>query len=180
MLGLEIPWWIQVLNLGWFLLVLGLGPLSKRWLEAHWDWLLLVWEDLGSCDTWSRPAIHMDKPPLTTWVGMYFGWDWVSGVSRVGKMVLKKSYMAPTCWLHGSMRGGFKKGTVASAHLSVWEKAIHQLLPWFQTLQFLPLCHPITEAQREWFWVSPCVGSFRGTALDSRNFFYWLNTHWCL
>ena len=31
MLGLEIPRASQALNIGWLLLVLGLGPLSKRY-----------------------------------------------------------------------------------------------------------------------------------------------------
>ena len=29
-------------------------------------------------------------------------------------------------------------------------------------------------------WVSPCVGSWRGTAWGSRSFFHWLNPHWVL
>ena len=32
--------------------------------------------------------------------------------------------MAPVCWLCGSVEGGFRKGTVASVCLSVWEKAL--------------------------------------------------------
>ena len=40
------------------------------------------------------------------------------------------SVMAPVGQLCGSVAGGrFRIGTVASAHLSVWEKAVHQLLP---------------------------------------------------
>ena len=44
-------------------------------------------------------------------------------------------------WLCGSGEEGFRKGTMASAHLSVWEKVVPQLLPQCQTLQFLPVCH---------------------------------------
>ena len=83
--------------------------------------------------------------------------------------------------------GGFIKGTVSSPHLSVWEKAVHQLLPWCQTLQFFPICHwclsicyPRAGVQREWVWVSPCVGSLRGTAWDSRSLFHWLSPCWFL
>ena len=57
-----------------------------------------------------------------------------------------------------------------------------QLLPWCQTLHYLPVCHwylsncyPSAGAQREWVWVSPCVDSLRGTAWDSRNFRHQLN-----
>ena len=37
------------------------------------------------------------------------------------------SDMAPTFWLYCSVGRGFRKGTVASTHLSVWEKAVLQL-----------------------------------------------------
>ena len=81
---------------------------------------------------------------------------------------------------------GFRKGT-ASAHISVWERAVPQLLPWCQTLQFLPVCHwclsnccPDARAQREWVCVSPCVGSLRGTVWGSSSFFHRLNPHWFL
>ena len=77
--------------------------------------------------------------------------------------------MAPTCQLCVSLAGRFRKGTMASACHSVWEKTVPQLLPWCQTLQFLPVCrccissYPGTGAQREWVWVSSHVGSLRGT-----------------
>ena len=77
--------------------------------------------------------------------------------------------MALTCWLCGCMWGGLKKGTVASACLSVCEKAVSQLPPWCQTLQFLSVnhwclssCYPSAGVQREWVWVSLCGGSLRG------------------
>ena len=35
--------------------------------------------------------------------------------------------MALACQLCGFVGGGFRKGTLASGHLSVWEKAIPQL-----------------------------------------------------
>ena len=83
--------------------------------------------------------------------------------------------------------GGFRKGTMASAHLFVWEKAVLQLLPWCQTFQFflvccwcLSSCYPGARAQSGWVWVSLCVGSLRGTAWISRCFFHWLNPHWFL
>ena len=58
--------------------------------------------------------------------------------------------------------------------------------PWCQTLQFFPVCHwwlwscYTSEWVREWIWVSPCVGSLRDTAWDSRSFFHWLYLHWFL
>ena len=86
----------------------------------------------------------------------------------------------------GSVWGGLSKGTVASAHLSVWEKTVPLILLWCQTLQFLSVYHWYLSsrylsigAQKEWVWVSLCVGSLMATAWDSRSFFYQLNPHWC-
>ena len=91
--------------------------------------------------------------------------------------------MALTCWFCGSIGEGFRKGTMATIYLSVWEKAVPQLLPWCQTLQFILACHwylsscyPGSGAQREWVWVSPCMGSLRGITWNSRSFFYWLSS----
>ena len=60
-------------------------------------------------------------------------------------------------------------------------------LIWCQILHFLPVCHcclsscyPGAGPQREWVWVSLCVGSLGGTAWDSRSFFHILNSHWFL
>ena len=98
--------------------------------------------------------------------------------------------MAPTCHPpadYNFMGRGFRKGTMASAHLSVLEKAVPQFLPWCQTFQFFPVCHwylsspyPGTGAQREYVRVSLYVGSLRRTAWDSRIFFHWLNPYWFL
>ena len=71
-----------------------------------------------------RAAIHVEKE---------LGWGRVSGdlqgeaksVSHVDRV----SDMAPACWLCGSVRGGFRKGTMASACFSLEEKVVHQLFP---------------------------------------------------
>ena len=83
----------------------------------------------------------------------------------------------------GFVGGGFRKGTKAC--LFVWEKTVPQLSPWWQTLHFLPVSHwclsslcPGPGAKRDWVWLSPCVHSGRGTAWDSRSFFYPLNLYW--
>ena len=82
-------------------------------------------------------------------------------ISRAGRansvsQADKVSEMVPTCQLCGSVGGGLRKRTMASAHLSVWEKAVPQFLPLCQTLQFLPVhhwclssCYPSAGAQRE-------------------------------
>ena len=95
--------------------------------------------------------------------------------------------MISPCRFCGSLGEGLRKGTVASSYLSVWEKAVPHLLPWCQIFQFLSVCHwcllscyPGAGAQREWVWVSPCVGSLGGTAWDSSSVFYWLCPCWFL
>ena len=95
--------------------------------------------------------------------------------------------MAFACLHWGSVEGEFRKGTVASVHLSVWKKAVPPLLPWCQTLHFVPVCHwcpssccPGAGAQKEWVWVSLCMGSLRGSAWDLSSFFHQLNPHWFL
>ena len=40
-------------------------------------------------------------------------------------------------------------------------------------LKLLPCCW-----SSKGVWLGPCVGSLRGTAWDSKSFFYWLNPHW--
>ena len=54
------------------------------------------------------------------------------GISRVGQTVLVR-LMESQIWHlpagSGCVRGGFRKGIVASAHLFVWEKAVPQLSP---------------------------------------------------
>ena len=84
--------------------------------------------------------------------------------------------MVPVC---GSVGRGLRKGTMASVHLSVWEKALPQLLPWCQILQVLPVfhwclssCYSGAGAQMVWVWVSPHMGSLMETAWDSRSFFH--------
>ena len=51
------------------------------------------------------------------------------GISKVGQTVLARLIESQIWYqLPGSVEGGLKKGTVVSAHLSVWEKAVHWLL----------------------------------------------------
>ena len=75
--------------------------------------------------------------------------------------------MAPACWLCGSVRVRKKRVQKTDNGLSVWNKAIPQLLPWCQTLLFLPVCHwclsscyPASGAQKEWVWVGKSVCVF--------------------
>ena len=77
--------------------------------------------------------------------------------------------------------GRVRNGTMASAHHSVREKVVPQLLPCQTGALSVPPCvHSAFQAgaRREWVWVSPCVGSLRGTAWDSRSFYHQLNPHW--
>ena len=73
----------------------------------------------------------MEKSHLTVWVGPLFGWGGVSrdlqGKVNLINQVDGVSDMAPVWQLCCSVGEGFRKGTVASARLSVWEKAVPQL-----------------------------------------------------
>ena len=75
----------------------------------------------------SRPAILMEKSWLTPWVGLYFGWDGVSGNLEGRATSVSQVYgvsdTAPACWLCDSVGRGLRKGTMASASTFVWEKA---------------------------------------------------------
>ena len=83
-----------------------------------------------------RPAIHMAKPLLIADPSgdLQGGANSISQVDGVFDI-------APAFQLCASAWGGFRKGTMASAHLSVRKNAVPQLSPWCQTLQFLPVCH---------------------------------------
>ena len=68
----------------------------------------------------------MEKSLLTAWVGLWIGWDRVSGDLQGEANIISQvdgvSDMALTCPLCSSVGGGFSKGTMASACLSVWGK----------------------------------------------------------
>ena len=111
----------------------------------------------------------MKKLLLTVWVGPSVGCVEASGdLQGEGRANSVSQFdgvsdVVPTCQLCGFVGWGLRKGTMASAHICACEK----LPPWCQTLQFLSVYHwclssyyPDTGAQREWVWVSPCVGSF--------------------
>ena len=80
-----------------------------------------------------RPAIHLEKSLLIPWVGPLVGWDRISGDLQDGANSISQvdgvSDMVPTCQLCCSVVGRFRKQTMASAHLSFWEKAVPQLSP---------------------------------------------------
>ena len=95
--------------------------------------------------------------------------------------------MAPACQYCGSVGGGFRKGTMASVHLSVWKKLSPSSC--LDARHSSSLCAtgafqaatPVLELRgRESVLVSPCVGSLRGTAWGSSSFSHWLNPCWFL
>ena len=82
--------------------------------------------------SYGKATVNSLGRPIS-WVGPYVGCGGVSGnlqgCSTSVSQVDGVSDMAPTCWLSGSVGGGFRKGTMASAYLSVWDKAVLHLLP---------------------------------------------------
>ena len=79
-----------------------------------------------------RPAIHMEKS-VNSLGGPIIWVEHSLRGSQGREIVLSQvdgvSDMAPACWLCDSVGGGFRKETMASACLSVWEKAVPQLSP---------------------------------------------------
>ena len=75
------------------------------------------------------PAIYMEKQLVWAWklVGTVSG-DLQGRANSVNQFD-GVSDMAPVCQICGSVGGGFRKGTLASADLFVWDKAVPQLLP---------------------------------------------------
>ena len=88
MLGLEIPRQRQAVNLGWLLLVPGLGPLSKK----YGDWWLseaiiasLRIKEVAKHEP--KPAIHMEKQ--LGWAHRLGGVDSL-GISKAGQTMLTR------------------------------------------------------------------------------------------
>ena len=125
----------------------------------------------------------MEKPVLIAWVDPWVGWGRASGIhqGRAKSQFCEVSYGA-CCSV--ALWWGLRKGTMASAISSVWEKAVTHLSPWCQALQFLPVCHwclssscPSAGAQIEW---RTCAGPLKGTAWEFSSFFWRLNPCWFL
>ena len=81
----------------------------------------------------SRQAIHMEKSLEAAWVDLKVGWGRASenhqGEANSVSQDDGVSDMMLACQLCGSLGGGLRKGIMASASTSVWEKAACQLLP---------------------------------------------------
>ena len=76
--------------------------------------------------------------------------------------------MAPACQLCGSVGGGLRKGTMASAHLDAKDPSFS-----LYTTGVFQAATPVLELRgSKSEQVSPCVGSLRGTAWGSRSFFH--------
>ena len=129
---MEVPRGSQAVNLGWLLLVPGLGPLSKRYGGSLR--LAVV------CLIGFRKLLSMsqDQPFISKSHCLQFEWApqlgemEPQGISRVGQTVVAR-LMESQIWHPpaGSValwREDSEKGTMSSVHLFVWEKAIPQLL----------------------------------------------------
>ena len=79
-----------------------------------------------------RPAIHLEKSQLTVPVGLEVGCDRFSvdlqsGANSVSQADGVSDMATPA--RAGFAGGRLRKGTIASAHLSVWERAVPQHSP---------------------------------------------------
>ena len=119
-----------------------------------------------------RPAIHMGKQ-----LGWAHKLDGVESLEifNAGQIVLARLVESQT-WdqLTGSVWGGFRKGTMASAHLD----AKHFSFSLYATGAF-QAATPVLELRgSESEQVSLCVGSLKGIAWGSSRFFHLLNPYW--
>ena len=91
------------------------------------------------------------------------------GISKAGHTVLAR-LMEFQIWhqLAGTMRGGCRKGTMASAHLN----ARHFSLSLNTTDVFHAATLVLELRGSESEWMSPCVGSLRGNTWNSSSFFH--------
>ena len=137
------------MNLGWLLPVLGLGL-----TEASCCLFERISEVLKHQP---RPTIHMEKQ--LGW-NHKLGGEASLGIYKAGQTVLAR-LMESQIWhqLAVSVRGGFRKGTMASAHLDVR----HFTFSLYITGAF-PAATPALELRgSKSEQVSLCVGSLRGT-----------------
>ena len=116
-----------------------------------------------------RPAIHMEKQ--LGWA-LNLGRVESMGISKVGQTVSAR-LMESQIWHQpaGSVGGGFRKWTMASAHLD----ARHFSVSLYATGAFQAATLVLEHRGSESDYVSPCVGSLKGTGWESRTFFHRLN-----
>ena len=106
MLGWEIPRRSQLVNLGWLLLT---GRESHEVSCCLFDMIQQVMKPE------SRPAIHMKKQ--LGWAQKLGGTEFLE-TSKASQTVLARLMVSQIGHqLAGSVEGGFRKGTMASAHL---------------------------------------------------------------
>ena len=120
-----------------------------------------------------------------SWVGRRLRGSpgWGNIVSQVDGV----SDMSPACCICGSLVGvGSEKGQWPLPPFLFGRKLSPSSCPDARPFSS-SLCawclwssNPGAGALREWVWVSPCVGSLRRTAWNSKSFFHWLNPHWVL
>ena len=124
-LGLEVPWSGQAANLAWLLLVLGLGPLSKRY-GACWGQMLLDWEILEKSKTWSKRDHLYGKATGNDWVDPHVRWSRVLGNHQGGVPSVSQidgdSDMTPATWLCSAW-GGLRERSGLCQHFCLVESA---------------------------------------------------------
>ena len=139
-LDLEVPRRGSDVNQVWLLLVSGLGPLSERY-GACWSQMLLVWEILGKSKAWARPLVWKSHwKPLGEHAS---GWVGVSGSlqgrgNSVSQVHGVSDMLSALCLCVGR---AWKRNNSLCWHICLAEIcSIPQLSPWYQIIQFLPVC----------------------------------------
>lgn len=109
-----------------------------------------------------RETICMEKPLEVEWAKSQV-------ITRVELTVTDK-YLGAQIWspLSGSVRIGLRKGTMAPASISVWEKSTRsstpQLSPGCQTIQFLP--------ESPWYLLSCCPQCWNSAQVSPSTFLH--------
>ena len=126
------------MNQGCLLLVPSLVPLSERFVDCQGH-ILLIWETLGKSKTWAKTDCYYGKPTGNSLDGPEHrsgAWRYPQGKANSGRQVDRDSDIAPACQLCQG-KGSEKEQWFLPARLSE-KKLPLQLLPWCETIQFLP------------------------------------------
>ena len=127
---------------------------------------------------------NIKKPLLTavSWAGRRASKGFQGRATSVSQVV-GVSDMAPDCCFCGGRVQRRDKGLCPIFCLEESCPPVPALMPDTSVpscISVVPFKLPLQCYSSEWVWVSLCVGSLRGVAWDSRNFFHQLYPRWFL
>ena len=162
----------QAVNQSWLMLVLSLGQLSK-WFGASWNQMLLVWENLGRSEAWTKTSHSYGK---NHWKQL--GWALkLSGEGPQG--IIGVEQCEPGWWslIYGthlpalslSGESAQKRNNGLCQHFSLGESCSSSFC--LDTGQFSSSAYVsgalwaayclCAGAESKWVWIIPCAGPLR-------------------